>query len=258
MKLFDKIRILRKARGLSQEQLGYSLSRVNKDGISRQTISDWENGKFEPKLENIRDLADIFDVSFDTLLDESIDLDDEEVLDRVLNREHVDRKVVTPKQNGKGFYFSIRDIILFIINIFVLIYGLNFLITGCMNFIAYEVFGWNLLIHLVLSLPVVTFGGVSFGLLINSIIRKTKPSKSMVFLFISVVILVAIYVLIYAGNIKSLNDSYNIHSIDRYYIRMTVYYITMMVYYILKGITMGTLIIICNTVLSKPRKVKQQ
>ena len=69
MKLFEKIRILRKARGLSQEQLGYSLSRVNKDGISRQTISDWENGNFEPKLENIRDLAEVLDVSFDVLLD---------------------------------------------------------------------------------------------------------------------------------------------------------------------------------------------
>ena len=86
MKLFDKIRILRKARGLSQEQLGYSLSRVNKDGISRQTVSDWENGKFEPKLENIRDLAEVFDVSFDALLDESVDLENEEVLKEVLNK----------------------------------------------------------------------------------------------------------------------------------------------------------------------------
>ena len=87
MKLFDKIRILRKARGLSQEQLGYSLSRVNKDGISRQTISDWENGKFEPKLDNIRDLAEVFNVSFDALLDEAVDLDNEQVLQAVLNQQ---------------------------------------------------------------------------------------------------------------------------------------------------------------------------
>ena len=86
MKLSDKIRILRKARGLSQEQLGYSLSRVNKDGISRQTVSDWENGKFEPKLENIRDLAEVLNVSFDALLDESLDLEDDKVLYAVLNK----------------------------------------------------------------------------------------------------------------------------------------------------------------------------
>lgn len=92
MKLADKIRILRKARGLSQEQLGYSLSRVNKDGISRQTVSDWENGKFEPKLENIRDLAEVLNVSFDALLDESIDLEDDKVLYAVLNGEKKENK----------------------------------------------------------------------------------------------------------------------------------------------------------------------
>lgn len=85
MKLYDKIRIIRKARGFSQEGLGDSLSRVSKDGISRQSISDWENGKSEPKLDNIRDLASVLNVSFDALLDESIDLNDSKVLARVLH-----------------------------------------------------------------------------------------------------------------------------------------------------------------------------
>ena len=76
MKLSDKIRIIRKARGLSQEALGDSLSRVSENGISRQSVSDWENGKAEPKLDNIRDLAEVLNVSFDALLDENIDLDD--------------------------------------------------------------------------------------------------------------------------------------------------------------------------------------
>ena len=44
MKLSDKIRIIRKARGLSQEALGDSLSRVSENGISRRSVSDWENG----------------------------------------------------------------------------------------------------------------------------------------------------------------------------------------------------------------------
>lgn len=104
MKLSDKIRILRKARGLSQEQLGFSLSRVNKDGISRQTVSDWENGKFEPKLENIRDLAKVLNVTYDALLDESLDLEDDKVLYAVLNK-------VTNKENDlsidNSFSYSI-------------------------------------------------------------------------------------------------------------------------------------------------------
>lgn len=84
MKLSDKIRIIRKARGLSQEALGDSLSRTSKDGISRQSVSDWENGKSEPKLDNIRDLVYVLNVSFDALLDESIDLNDQHVLASVL------------------------------------------------------------------------------------------------------------------------------------------------------------------------------
>ena len=85
MKLSEKIRILRKARGLSQEEFGYSLSETT-DGVSRQTVSDWENGKFEPKLDNIRDIARVLDVSFDVLLNESVDLNDTEILQSVLHQ----------------------------------------------------------------------------------------------------------------------------------------------------------------------------
>lgn len=91
MKLSEKIRILRKARGLSQEEFGYSLSEAT-DGVSRQTISDWENGKFEPKLDNIRDIAKVLGVSFDVLLDESIDLNDAQTLQSVLHNVTSDLK----------------------------------------------------------------------------------------------------------------------------------------------------------------------
>ena len=91
MKLSDKIRILRKARGMSQEEFGYSLSEAT-EGVSRQTVSDWENGKFEPKLDNIRDIAKVLNVSFDVLLDESIDLNDAEVLRNVLHNVSPDTK----------------------------------------------------------------------------------------------------------------------------------------------------------------------
>ena len=86
MKLADKIRIIRKARGYSQEQLGDKLSRASENGLSRQAVSDWENGKTEPKLDNIRDLAEVLNVSYDALLDDDIDLDDPTVLCRVLGK----------------------------------------------------------------------------------------------------------------------------------------------------------------------------
>ena len=92
MKLCEKIRIIRKARGYSQEELGYNLQKINAEGISRQTVSDWENGKSEPKLNNIRDLVEVLDVSFDALLDESIDLNDKNTLNAVLKHLSNDTK----------------------------------------------------------------------------------------------------------------------------------------------------------------------
>ncbi len=92
MQLSEKIRIIRKARGYSQESLGLKLSKVNENGISRQTVSDWENGNCEPKLNNIRDLAKVLDVSFDALLDDDIDLNDKAKLNFVLHHLSADQK----------------------------------------------------------------------------------------------------------------------------------------------------------------------
>lgn len=41
MNLSEKISIIRKARNYTQEEMG------DKIGVSRQTVSDWEKGKFE-------------------------------------------------------------------------------------------------------------------------------------------------------------------------------------------------------------------
>jgi transcriptional regulator with XRE-family HTH domain len=84
MLLKDKIVILRKARGYSQQELGDRLSKAT-FGVSRQAVHDWESGKSEPKLDKIRDLANILNVSYDVLLDETVDLNDQEVLASVLN-----------------------------------------------------------------------------------------------------------------------------------------------------------------------------
>ena len=38
-------------------------------GVSSQTILNWENGIFEPKISQLIKLADIFDVTVDYLID---------------------------------------------------------------------------------------------------------------------------------------------------------------------------------------------
>lgn len=53
----NRIRELRKERGLTQEELG------NRMGLERSTISSYERGRLEPTFQNIIKLADIFNVS---------------------------------------------------------------------------------------------------------------------------------------------------------------------------------------------------
>lgn len=62
MNLSDKITLLRKQKGLTQEELADKLE------ISRQAVSKWEARQALPELDNIVKLAKIFDVSTDYLL----------------------------------------------------------------------------------------------------------------------------------------------------------------------------------------------
>lgn len=193
MKLFDKIRILRKARGLSQEQLGYSLSRVNKDGISRQTVSDWENGKFEPKLENIRDLAEVFDVSFDALLDESVNLENEEVLQEVLNKRPYKNRVTRDEEfdtvavkEKRGI--QIREVVLFIIAAVTILFGSNYIISAITRLVLLTNSTSYILdaaLYLAFGAPALVLGIVALVLLINAIRRDAKPKVTMVLLLVA-------------------------------------------------------------------------
>lgn len=65
MQLSDNIAQLRKALGLSQEQLAEQL------GVSRQSISKWETGQSAPELDKLVALSRVFGVSTDTLLGNS-------------------------------------------------------------------------------------------------------------------------------------------------------------------------------------------
>jgi len=62
MSFGEKLQMLRKARGLSQEALSEQL------GVTRQAVSKWELGDATPDLENVVALARFFGVSTDYLL----------------------------------------------------------------------------------------------------------------------------------------------------------------------------------------------
>ena len=62
MKFDENLRNLRKEKDYSQEYLALKL------GVTRQTISKWENATAMPDLKKLTEIADFFEVSMDTLL----------------------------------------------------------------------------------------------------------------------------------------------------------------------------------------------
>ena len=76
--LGEKIRNLRKENKISQEALAEKL------GVSRQSISLWENDQTMPSMENIVSIANIFGVSTDTLLKENTEKETEEKIEETI------------------------------------------------------------------------------------------------------------------------------------------------------------------------------
>ena len=63
MTLGKKLALQRKAIGLSQEEVALKVR------VTTQTLADWENNIGEPSVQNLRDFAQLFDISLDDLLD---------------------------------------------------------------------------------------------------------------------------------------------------------------------------------------------
>ena len=76
----ERIQNLRQKKGWSQERLGQELN------LSRQSISKWESGTATPTVDNLKELAKIFDVSVDSLLGNEINIPDKEENKRVDNK----------------------------------------------------------------------------------------------------------------------------------------------------------------------------
>lgn len=72
----QKIHVCRERTALSQEALADQL------GVSVQTLSDWEAGRAEPNLTQLRLLSTLFGVSADWLLSENPDWPDDDAVVR--------------------------------------------------------------------------------------------------------------------------------------------------------------------------------
>ena len=62
MTLGENLQKLRKAKGLSQDEVAQKLY------LSRQSVSKWENGQAEPGVENLKKLSRLYGVTVDALI----------------------------------------------------------------------------------------------------------------------------------------------------------------------------------------------
>lgn len=59
---FNNLKLFRKKHGYTQEQIAERI------GVSRQAVAKWEKGEAMPDIENIVALADIYEVTIDSLV----------------------------------------------------------------------------------------------------------------------------------------------------------------------------------------------
>lgn len=118
LKFNEKLIKLRKAAGLSQEELG------NKLNVARQTVSKWELGETTPEMDKLEELSDLFEISIDELVkDRSIP----NSIIKEINRKKVD-SLYRDSQNVKSIiriYLVIGTGILIFFALIV-IYGIFF------------------------------------------------------------------------------------------------------------------------------------
>ena len=69
MKLAEKLQLMRKREGLSQEDLAEKL------GISRQAVSKWESGQSVPDLNKLIILSELYNVTIDYLVKETYEFE---------------------------------------------------------------------------------------------------------------------------------------------------------------------------------------
>ncbi len=93
MTIADRIQSLRKAKGMSQEEL------ADRVGVSRQAVSKWESEQATPDLDKVVIMSDIFEVTTDYLLKgiEPVKTDDHKTMADVL-----DQRILTEKNSKRA------------------------------------------------------------------------------------------------------------------------------------------------------------
>lgn len=148
MRFGENLNSYRKQKGLSQEELAYQL------GVSRQSVSKWESGQSIPELERLIEIANLFNISLDTLVGRDDTTNNYVMVDRD-DLKYVVRHVFTYEYKSK---LAIGNFPLIHIN-----FGRGFRVAK--GIIAIGNISIGLFSLGCFSLGIVSFGGVALGLL---------------------------------------------------------------------------------------------
>lgn len=95
MNFNEKLQIIRKGKGITQEALAEKLE------VTRQTISKWECGESTPDFQNLVKLSEIFEVSTDFLLKDNVNKEEKKDDNKEKNKE-------TAQENESSQYKSLE------------------------------------------------------------------------------------------------------------------------------------------------------
>lgn len=115
----DRLKQLRKKNQYTQEELASQLN------ISRQAISNWENEKAYPDLDNLILLSNLYNISIDNLINASDPNSEKEVASPTIKTEYINKKELPIISRAAIilFYFLVSmsfpflDIIIFALNV---------------------------------------------------------------------------------------------------------------------------------------------
>lgn len=117
MKFSDKLTLLRKRNGLSQEQLGEKLN------ITIQEISEWELGQAKPDNDKLMEISKLLNIDFNVLSDDSLPLDD---VDNNYNSNNTSTVVIDDDVRPRKWLL----VVLVIVSIGLVIFLLNGYVTN--------------------------------------------------------------------------------------------------------------------------------
>lgn len=124
MTFSEKIFNLRKARGMNQNKVAKQL------GVSRQSMYKWESGACMPELEKIKKMAEIYDVTYDYLLDDNIEIIGESSPDQT-NQSSQDGFNLSSNNDAPKNNKKLK--VLFIITSFIIVILATLLTIICIN-----------------------------------------------------------------------------------------------------------------------------